>query len=49
MLLDYDHVKNHYRLIIVVDLSRQKINADLKAIQEIEFVEQLMSIMTTML
>ena len=37
-LLDYDHIKNHYRLI-VVDLSRQKeLDVDLKAIQQIEFV-----------
>ena len=37
-LLDYDYIKCHYRLI-VVDLSRQKeLDADLKAIQQIEFV-----------
>ena len=40
-LLDYDHVKNYYRLI-PVDLSRQKgLNADPKAIQLKEFVGQL--------
>ena len=40
-LLDYDYIKNHYRLI-AVDLSRQKeLDADPKAIQEIEFVWQL--------
>ena len=34
-LLDYDYIKNHYRLI-AVDLSRQKeLDVDLKAIQEI--------------
>ena len=39
-LLDYDS-KNHYRLIDV-DLSRQKgLDADAKAIQQIEFVGQL--------
>ena len=39
-LLDYD-VKNYYRLI-PVDLSRQKrLDADPKAIQQIEFVGQL--------
>ena len=40
-LLDYDYIKNHYRLI-AIDLSWQKdLNADPKAIQEIEFVGQL--------
>ena len=37
-LLDYDYIKNHYRLI-AIDLSRQKeLDADLKAIQQLEFV-----------
>ena len=40
-LLDYDYIKNHYRLI-AVDLSRQKeLDADPKAIQQIEFIRQL--------
>ena len=40
-LLDYDYIKNHYRLI-VVDLSKQKeVDADPKAIQQIEFGGQL--------
>ena len=40
-MLDYDYIKNHYRLI-AVDLSRQKqLHADLKAIQQIELVGQL--------
>ena len=40
-LLDYDYIKNHYRLI-VVDLSKQKeVDADPKAIQQIEFAGQL--------
>ena len=40
-LLDYDYVKNQYRLI-AANLSRQKeLDADPKAIQEIEFVGQL--------
>ena len=40
-LLDYDYIKNHYRLI-AVDLSWQKeLDADLKEIKEIEFVGQL--------
>ena len=40
-LLDYYYVKNYYRLI-PVDLSRQKrLDADPKAIQQIEFVGQL--------
>ena len=40
-LLDYDYIKNHYRLI-AVDLSRQKeLNAVTKAIQQIWFVRRL--------
>ena len=40
-LLDCEYIKNHYRLI-VVDLSRQKeVDADLKGIQQIEFVGKL--------
>ena len=40
-LLDYDYIKNHYRLI-AAELSRQKeLDADPKAIQQIEFVGQL--------
>ena len=40
-LLNYDYIKNHCRLFAVV-LSRPKeLDADLKAIQQIEFVGQL--------
>ena len=40
-LLDYDYIKNYYRLI-TVHLSRQEeLDADPKAIQQIEFVGQL--------
>ena len=40
-LLDYDYVKTHYRLI-AVDLSREReLDANPKAIQQIEFVGQL--------
>ena len=41
-LLNYDYIKNHYRLIWV-GLSRQKATPDTsqKAIQQIEFVRQL--------
>ena len=40
-LLDYDYIKNHYRLI-AVNLSRQKeLDADRKAIQQIKSVGQL--------
>ena len=40
-LLDYEYVKKNYRLI-AVDLSRQKeLDADPKAIQQIELVIQL--------
>ena len=43
-LLDYEYIKSHYRLI-AVDLSRQKkLDADPKAIQQIEFVGQLKKI-----
>ena len=39
--MDYECIKNHYRLI-TVDLSRQKeLDADPKAIKQIEFVGQL--------
>ena len=39
--MDYDCIKNSYRLT-AVDLSRQKkLDADLKAIQQIEFGGQL--------
>ena len=40
-LLDYNYIKNHYRLI-AVHLNRQK-NLDVypKSIQQIEFVRQL--------
>ena len=41
ILLVYDYIKNHYRLI-AVDLSRQKeLDADPKSIQQIELVGQL--------
>ena len=41
--LDYNYIKNHYRLISV-DLSRQKeLDVDLKAIKWKEFVGQLES------
>ena len=40
-MLDYDYIKNHYKLIAVA-LSRQKeLDADPKVIQQIEFVGQL--------
>ena len=40
-LLDYHYIKNNYRFI-AVDLSRQKeLDADLKAIRQIEFFGQL--------
>ena len=40
-LLDYDYIKTHYRSI-VADLSRQKeLDADPKAIQQMEFIGQL--------
>ena len=40
-LLDYNYIKNHYRLI-AVHLNRQKkLDAYPKSIQQIEFVRQL--------
>ena len=43
-LLDYNYIKNHYRSI-TVDLSRQKeLEADSKAIQQVEFVGQLKNV-----
>ena len=40
-LLDYGYIQSHYKLI-AVNLGRQKeLNADPKAIQQIEFVAQL--------
>ena len=40
-LLDYDDIKNHYRLI-AFDLSRQReLNTDPKSIQQIEYVGKL--------
>ena len=40
-MLNYDFIKNHYRLV-AVDLSRQKeLDTYLKAIQKIEFIRQL--------
>ena len=40
-LLDYDYIKNHYRLITVVLSGQKELDADPKAIQQIEFVGQL--------
>ena len=40
-MLDYDYIKNHYRLI-AVELSGQKdLNGDPNAVHQIEFVGQL--------
>ena len=40
-IMDYDYIKNHYRLI-AVDVSRQKeLDVDPKTIQQIEFFGQL--------
>ena len=44
-LLDYEYIKNHYRLI-TVDLTRQKeLDAYPKAIQQVELVGQLKNVM----
>ena len=44
ILLNYDYMKNHYRLI-EVDVSRQKeLNTDPKAIQQIWIVGQLKNV-----
>ena len=43
-MLDYEYIKNHYKLI-AVDLSRQKeLDADPEAIQQIEFIGQLKNV-----
>ena len=39
--MDYDYIKNHYRLILVDSSSEKELEADPKAIQQIEFDEQL--------
>ena len=39
-MLDYDYIKNHYKLI-ASDLSWQKIDTDPKATQQTEFTQQL--------
>ena len=47
-LLDHDYIKNNY-VLIAVDLSRQirsELDADLKTIQQIEFVGQLKNLDT---
>ena len=40
-LLDYDYIKNHYRLIAVDLSSQRELDPDPEAIQQIEFVRQL--------
>ena len=40
-LLDYDYIKNHYRLIANVLSKQKELHIDPKAIQQKEFVEQL--------
>ena len=40
-LLDYEYIKNRYRLIAVNLSLQEELNANLKAIQQIEFFGQL--------
>ena len=40
-MLDYDYIKNHYRLIAVDSTRQKESDADPKAIQQTEFVGQL--------
>ena len=40
-LLDYEYIKNHYRLIAVHLARQKKLDADPKSIQQIDFVEPL--------
>ena len=43
-MLDYEYIKNHYRLIAVDLRRRKKIDVDTKAIQPKKFVGQLQKI-----
>ena len=38
ILLDYEYIKNHYRLTAVVLRQQKELDADPKVIQQIEFV-----------
>ena len=40
-LLDYPYFKEHYKLIVIDIRKQQKLVADPKAIQQIEFIENL--------
>ena len=40
-MLDYYQIKNHYGSLIADLIKQKEINADPKAIQQIEFVRQL--------
>ena len=41
IFLDHDYAKNHYVLIAVVSSRQRELDADPKAIQQIEFVGEL--------
>ena len=40
-LLNYDYIKNHYRLIAVDLIRQKKLDGDSKTIQQMEFVGEL--------
>ena len=40
-MLDYEYIKNHYRLIKVILSTQKELDFGPKAIQETEFVSQL--------
>ena len=40
-MLDYEYIKNNFKLVGVDLCSERQLDADLKAIQQIEFIEEL--------
>ena len=42
-LLDYEYIKNHYKLITVDLIKQKELDADPKEIQQIEFVGKLLN------
>ena len=42
-MLDYEYIKNHYKLITVDLIKQKELDADPKEIQQIEFVGKLLN------